>query len=133
MYSSVPTVKRTRTVLSPEQSPSEVQRAIRKKSKVKQGRVFPSVMFFIIIQSFTTYSTESANDVQAAIPLFLTESGPSTGSQPFPLTQLAQSNSLSEFSIRATCLKFNLCCCCQKRRRSVAVHSECQLVLPFNS
>ncbi|KAG1884086.1 hypothetical protein F4604DRAFT_1919907 [Suillus subluteus] len=69
-------MKRTRTVLSPtsDQSPSEVQRAIRKK--------------------------KSANDVQAAIPLFLTESGPSTGSQPFPLTQPAQSNSLNEFFIQ---------------------------------
>ncbi|KAG1857220.1 hypothetical protein C8R48DRAFT_835174 [Suillus tomentosus] len=74
-------MKRTRTVLSPEQSPSEVQRAIRKKSKVKQ---------------------EPANDVQAAIPLFLTESGPSTGSQPFPLTQLAQSNSLKTASFRSS-------------------------------
>ncbi|KAG1844109.1 hypothetical protein C8R48DRAFT_818693 [Suillus tomentosus] len=69
-------MKRTRTVLSPEQSPSEVQRAIRKK--------------------------KPANDVQAAIPLFLTESGPSTGSQPFPLTQLAQSNSLKTASFRSS-------------------------------
>ncbi|KAG1832286.1 hypothetical protein F4604DRAFT_1694900 [Suillus subluteus] len=71
-------MKRTRTVLSPtsDQSPSEVQRAIRKK--------------------------KSANDVQAAIPLFLTESGPSTGSQPFPLTQPAQSNSLKTVSFRSS-------------------------------
>ncbi|KAG1895798.1 uncharacterized protein F5891DRAFT_1193808 [Suillus fuscotomentosus] len=74
-------MKQTRTVLSPEQSPSEVQRAIRKKSKVKQ---------------------ESANDVQAAIPLFFMESGPSTGSQPFPLTQLAQSNSLKTVLFRSS-------------------------------
>ncbi|KAG1898255.1 uncharacterized protein F5891DRAFT_981912 [Suillus fuscotomentosus] len=39
---------------------------------------------------------------QAAIPLFLTESGPSTGSQPFPLTQLAQSNSLKTASFRSS-------------------------------
>ncbi|KAG1855617.1 hypothetical protein F4604DRAFT_1932264 [Suillus subluteus] len=74
--------KRT-NILSPtsDQSPSEVQRAIQKKSKVKQ---------------------ESANDVQAAIPLFLMESGPSTGSQPFPLTQPAQSNSLKTASFRSS-------------------------------
>ncbi|KAG1836334.1 hypothetical protein DFJ58DRAFT_173834 [Suillus subalutaceus] len=46
---------------------------------------------------------ESANDVQqAAIPLFLTESGPSTGSQPFPLTQPAQSNSIKTASFRSS-------------------------------
>ncbi|KAG1899844.1 uncharacterized protein F5891DRAFT_1189314 [Suillus fuscotomentosus] len=39
---------------------------------------------------------------QAAIPLFLMESGPSTGSQPFPLTQLAQSNSLKTASFRSS-------------------------------
>ncbi|KAG1888552.1 hypothetical protein F4604DRAFT_1674230 [Suillus subluteus] len=59
-----------------DQSPSEVQRAIRKK--------------------------KSANDVQAAIPLILTESGPSTGSQPFPLTQPAQSNSLKTVSFHSS-------------------------------
>ncbi|KAG1863029.1 hypothetical protein F4604DRAFT_1929212 [Suillus subluteus] len=47
-------------------------------------------------------TNKSANDVQAAIPLFLTESGPSTGSQPFPLTQPAQSNSLKTALFRSS-------------------------------
>ncbi|KAG1907983.1 uncharacterized protein F5891DRAFT_974573 [Suillus fuscotomentosus] len=61
-------MKRTRTVLSPEQSPSENQLMMLK---------LPFTCFF-------------------------TESGPSTGSQPFLLTQLAQSNSLKMVLFRSS-------------------------------